>query len=78
MMPKKSGSIGQNHHGFPRLEVIIIAFCVAVNWYTLANLIPYVGIMATQLLGLESINEAGEVSATGAALECHKMRKGDE
>lgn len=73
-MPKQNGSIGHDQHGFPRLEVIILVLCVTVNSYTLVNLFPYVGIMVMQLLGLESINEAGEARVPGTELKCHETR----
>lgn len=63
MVPKKNGSIVHDHHGFPFLEVMILVLCATVYVYTVVNLIPYVGIMVMQLLGLASINEAGETRA---------------
>lgn len=63
MMSKQNGSIGHDHDGFPCLEVMILVLCVTVYMYTVVNLIPYVGIMVMQLMGLESINEAGETQA---------------
>ena len=59
-MPQQNALMGHNHDVFPRREVMILVLCVAVNAYTLANLFPYVGIMVKELMGLESINDAGE------------------
>lgn len=45
---------------FPWLRVIILALCMTVHSYTLASVYPYVGVMTKNLLGLPSMNEAGE------------------
>ncbi|CAN0447881.1 unnamed protein product, partial [Ascophyllum nodosum] len=44
---------------FPYKAVTVLVCCVSINAYTRVNLLPYVGIMAMQLMGLESINESG-------------------
>ena len=46
--------------GFPRREIITLALCVVTHLYTLVSLFPYVGIMAKDMLALDSINEAGD------------------
>ena len=46
---------------FPWRPVIILEMCMTVNSYTLANLYPYVGVMAKHLLGLPTMNDAGEL-----------------
>ena len=45
---------------FPFRSVLILAFCMTVNTYTLVSLFPYVGIMVKGLLGLDTENEVGE------------------
>ena len=47
---------------FPWRPVIILAMCMTVNSYTLANLYPYVGVMAKHLLELPTMKEAGELN----------------
>ena len=46
---------------FPARTVIILALCITLNTYTLVSPLPYVGVMAQELLGLETTNEMGEL-----------------
>lgn len=69
MMSRQNGSIGHDHHGFPRLEVMILVLLNSVVSYMLVSPVPYIGIMVMQLLGLESIDEAGEARALRAELK---------
>lgn len=46
---------------FPARTVIILALCITLNTYTLVSPLPYVGVMAQELLGLETANEMGEM-----------------
>ena len=59
-MSKINGPVKSNPSGgFPYKAVTVLVCCVSINAYTRVNLFPYVGIMAMQLMGLESINESG-------------------
>lgn len=46
---------------FPARTVIILALCITLNTYTLVSPLPYVGVMAQELLELETANEMGEM-----------------
>ncbi|CAM9510449.1 unnamed protein product, partial [Pylaiella littoralis] len=44
---------------FPRRSVVILSLVLTINTYTLANLFPYVGMMAKHIMGLSTTNESG-------------------
>lgn len=51
---------GVEPHRFPAGTVFILTLAATVYCYTLASLFPYVGVMVSQLLSLDTTNEAGE------------------
>lgn len=50
----------RNVEPFPTSTVAILTLTATVYTYTLASLFPYVGLMVSHLLKLETTNEAGE------------------
>lgn len=50
----------ESDRAFPHRSVIILALVLTINGYTLASLFPYVGMMVKHIMGLSTINEAGE------------------
>lgn len=52
---------------FPVLEITVLALVMGMHSFAFVSLFPYVGIMVTGLLHLETTNEAGECGADQTA-----------